>query len=363
MTRVKILGAGSIGNHLAHGCRQQGWAVTICDIDRDALRRTRDEIYPGRYGAWDEAITLATPDEVADAAFDIVIVGTPPDSHVAVAMTALDVSAPRLLLIEKPLATPSLAGCDQLAARAAATGTRVLVGYNHRLTDHTLRARTWLAECELGAPLTLEAVFREHWGGIFAAHPWLAGPADSYLGFTERGGGALCEHSHALNIWQYFAELTGQGRVARVSAAIDEVAEGGARYDRVAQLSLTCEGGMLGTVVQDVVTRPPRKAVRLQCERGHLEWQVNVDDGHDLVRLQADGAEPREERVAKRRPDDFRGEIAHLGALLEHPQQSSPLDLVRGMDTMRVIAAALESARSGRAVVVDYDAPTPELPC
>jgi predicted dehydrogenase len=363
MTTVQIIGAGSIGNHLAHGCRQLGWAVTLCDIDRDALRRTREQIYPERYGAWDDAIALATPDEIGANPFDVVIVGTPPDSHVAVALGALSRTPPRLLLIEKPLATPNLAGCDQLAARAAEAGSRVLVGYNHRLTDHTVLARDWLAVADLGSPLTLEAVFREHWGGIFAAHPWLAGPSDSYLGTTARGGGALCEHSHALNIWQYFADLCGQGRVVRVSAAIDEVVGEGVRYDRVAQLSLTCEGGMLGTVVQDVVTRPPRKALRLQCERGYLEWRVNVDAGHDLVRLQRDGGEPREERVAKRRPDDFRGEVAHLGALLDDPSQASPLDLRWGMDTMRVIGAALQSASSGRAVDVDYAAATPELPC
>ena len=28
------------------------------------------------------------------------------------------------------------------------------------------------------------------WSGIFAAHPWLDGPADTY-GYMEQGGGAL----------------------------------------------------------------------------------------------------------------------------------------------------------------------------
>ena len=40
----------------------------------------------------------------------------------------------------------------------------------------------------------------EHWGGIFNAHPWLNGPKDSYLGFTSKVGGSLCEHSHGLNL-------------------------------------------------------------------------------------------------------------------------------------------------------------------
>ena len=36
--RVKIYGAGSIGNHLANASRQLDWRVDICDIDAKALQ-------------------------------------------------------------------------------------------------------------------------------------------------------------------------------------------------------------------------------------------------------------------------------------------------------------------------------------
>ncbi|MFU8814331.1 MAG: Gfo/Idh/MocA family protein [Pseudomonadales bacterium] len=362
MVRVKILGAGSIGNHLAHACRGQGWHVTLCDPDAAALQRTRVDIYPSRYGQWDQDIELTAPTAVAGQPFDLVIIGTPPDTHVALALAELE-TPPRVLMVEKPLSTPDLCGVDQLAQRARDAGTRILVGYNHRLTRHTQLAAEWLAAADLGAVTTLRVLFREHWGGIFGAHPWLAGPADSYLGFTTRGGGALGEHSHGINLWQHFAALSGQGRIIEVAAMIDEVAAGGAHYDRIAQLSVRSESGLVGSIVQDVVTRPAQKWLRLEAERGNLEWQANVDPDHDLVRLMQHGGEAREERVAKTRPDDFRGEIEHVAQLLEAPGSSSVLDLEAGIDTMRVIAAALESARTGRLVRVDYQAPTPELPC
>ena len=60
MYNVKIYGAGSIGNHLAHGCRSKGWDVLMCDLDQQALERTRDDIYPSRYGQWDPQIRLTT---------------------------------------------------------------------------------------------------------------------------------------------------------------------------------------------------------------------------------------------------------------------------------------------------------------
>ncbi|MDP7399361.1 MAG: 3-hydroxyacyl-CoA dehydrogenase NAD-binding domain-containing protein [Lentisphaeria bacterium] len=58
MPNVKIYGAGSIGNHLAHAARSLGWAVTVCDVSEEALNRMRSDIYPTRYGQWDEAIRL-----------------------------------------------------------------------------------------------------------------------------------------------------------------------------------------------------------------------------------------------------------------------------------------------------------------
>ena len=92
-----------------------------------------------------------------------------------------------------------------------------------------------------GPVATISARTREHWGGIFKAHPWLSGPADSYLGFWQRGGGAAGEHSHAINIWQHFAHVLGAGRVAEVSATMDIVKEAGTEYDRLCFITLKSE--------------------------------------------------------------------------------------------------------------------------
>ena len=58
MKRVKIIGAGSIGNHLSNACRNIGWKVDLCDSDSEALERTKKLIYPSRYGEWDNEISL-----------------------------------------------------------------------------------------------------------------------------------------------------------------------------------------------------------------------------------------------------------------------------------------------------------------
>ena len=86
MTRLKVIGAGSIGNHLSNASRRLGWEVDICDLDRQALERTRNDIYPGRYGEWDAGIGLYHTDEVPRGCYDYIFVGTPPDSHMDLAL-------------------------------------------------------------------------------------------------------------------------------------------------------------------------------------------------------------------------------------------------------------------------------------
>jgi predicted dehydrogenase len=358
MVKVKIFGAGSIGNHLAFACREKGWDVLVCDVDPEALERMKNDIYPARYGRWDKEIELATVDAAPKEGFDLVFVGTPPESHLELSLETLrQHQPPKVLLIEKPLCPPSLDGCDGLVRAAAAAGTFVTVGYNHVLCANTRRAEEILRQGAIGTPLTIQARVLEHWGGIFQAHPWLDGPKDSYLGFAARGGGACGEHSHSINIWQHFAAVLKLGRVTEVMAMLDMVEDGQVQYDRLCQLSLKTETGFVGSVVQDVITMPPHKYLRVQGDQGFIEWRVNKDSSHDAV-IYRDGAGAlREDLIPKSRPDDFRGEISHVEEILQGKRPvDSPISLERGLDTMMVIAAAFVSHREGKKALINYAA-------
>lgn len=356
MHSIKIIGAGSIGNHLAHAARSRGWDVLLTDVDPAALERTRTSIYPGRYGTWDEAIVLKdTRDAMAEPA-DVVAIGTPPDTHIQLAFEAVDAAYTRALLIEKPLCGPDLAGCAELWERARRDDLFVGVGYNHVLGRNTSEAERLLGGGSLGQVLTISARTREHWGGIFKAHPWLSGPRDSYLGFWKRGGGAAGEHSHAINIWQHFAHVAGAGRVVEVTATFDMVEEDGSEYDCLSFLTLKTEGGLLGDVIQDVVTDPPEKSLRIQGSDGFVDWRVNLEPNVDAVISGIAGRAPELLRFPKTRADDFKVEIVHLEDILAGRVEHSPIALERGLDTMMVIAAAFKSHASGRRVAIDWTA-------
>ncbi len=168
--RVKIIGAGSIGNHLTQAARSKGWDVVLCDKDIEALKRTKESIYPQRYGSWDKAITLYQVDEAPIGGFDYIFIGTPPDSHVPLAMKALD-EQPRAVLVEKPFGTPDLDGCQAFFEKARAKSILVFVGYDHAVASSVVEMRKQLSSGVLGEISTIDAAFREHWQGIFNAHP------------------------------------------------------------------------------------------------------------------------------------------------------------------------------------------------
>jgi predicted dehydrogenase len=355
MYRVKIFGAGSIGNHLAHACRSKGWSVTICDIEPAALNRTKEEIYPDRYGAWDTEIQLLEYNQDDSRQYDLIIIGTPPDSHNKLAIQAIKQHNPKVVLIEKPLCGPDLSGADELLEVADKSGTFVGVAYNHRLTENTKIVEQLIKKKVLGEPLSIMAKTREHWGGIFGAHPWLSGPEDTYLGFYKQGGGACGEHSHAINIWQHFAEIMDVGRIQKVAAIMDMVEDGKAEYDQLALLSVTTEKGFVGNIVQDVITEPAQKQVRIQGKNGFIEWFVNIDSNHDAIRSSPDGKKVEEIKINKVRADDFKGEIDHVEKILKGKLIDSPISLKRGLETMLVIAAAYISNQKRKEVTIDYN--------
>lgn len=352
MNKVLIIGAGSIGNHLAYACRQKNLHVSIYDIDEPALLRTKKMIYPSRYGEWDTQIKLLNEFPQTEK-YNIVIIGTPPDSHLSIASKVLQEIKPNVILIEKPLCPPGMKGLETLKGIRAKSNTTVLVGYNHNLTANTKFVENLLDEVFLGIPLSMHVRWLEYWGGIFEAHPWLDGPKDSYLGFSERGGGACAEHSHAVSIWQHFSNYMNCGNIKEVSAVMNIFNRNELNYDESTIISVKSENGLVGSIVQDVVTVPSQKNLRIQGDKGFVEWYVNYDSEHDAVIYGKIGKNSKTKLIPKTRPDDFAGEIRHIDELINNPSNKSPISFELGIECMKVIKSAFQSNLTGEKVIIE----------
>ena len=137
-----------------------------------------------------------------------------------------------------------------------------------------------------------------------------------------------------------------------VQATLDYIKDGKVNYDQICLMQLRTENGLVGRVVQDVVTRPARKWARIQGDLGFVEWQCGNPAGADFVRVGV-GDALEEQVFEKDRPDDFIQELQHLKQVLGTGSSAvSPLSLERGLEAMEVIAAAHESQVSGLRVPV-----------
>lgn len=347
--RVKIVGAGSVGNHHAQACRAMGWDVTVVDTSLDSLERMRQEIYPKRYGEWDNEIKLRHdyPDgkDVPRGDFDIIMIDTPPDVRLRLATDALK-EKPRLLHLEKPLCTPSLDGLDYFLYewKKELKDCKVTVGYNHAVSS-SINVITQLLESEgIGEVLTIDVEFREHWKGIFDAHPWIAGPEDSYLGYWKRGGGAGGEHSHALHLFLYLAHICGWVLPNTAYPVSSQLALAG-NYDQLIAFLINyvdkeTSKDKVGRVVQDVVTYPVRKWARIQGTKGAVEWHCNGHKDGDVISFYFDSLPGAKEMIiSKTRKKDFLWLMQHYDDLLSGviDYKDSPLHIDYGVKVMNIL--------------------------
>ena len=350
--KVRIIGAGSIGNHLANAFVNEGFDVEVTDINPQALTRMKEEIYPSRYGKWDNRIKIIYPEDKSEYSVDVLVIGTPPSTHIKIALEQLKYCSPEIILIEKPLSHPDLTNFKELENIVSLKKIRMLVGYNHRLTKNTELATKLIEQGKIGEVISITSQTRESWNGILKAHPWIAGLEESYLSSVALGGGALFEHSHALNLLQYFMEICGLEQIEKVQATIEMVKDSNYNYDRFSFLTLINKKGNYFHVIQDVVTIPPIKHLLINGTLGTLVWST-TSSLDEVILYDTYGNLVEHIKIDKERKDDFKPEINHIRMLLNHKGALSPLDYKYALETLEIIIAAFQSNNLGQPVFLE----------
>lgn len=346
---VKIYGAGSIGNHLANAACVLGYNVLIVDIDEKALDRMKNEIYPQRYGKWDENITLYNLKEDPLIETELICIGTPPSSHIDLLIKSLKYHKGPIL-VEKPLCIPNMKTLNKIKSLSDKQLKNIFVGYNHVVSKGCNTVEKLVVDKKIGCVLSLDIEFRENWKGIFEAHHWLSGPEESYLGNVDQGGGSSGEHSHALNLWQHFSRRFKLGKTKNVIAKYEFIKDKSLNYDSKSYFILETDTKFVGTVIQDVLTYPPRKKIMIQGSKGYIEWICHHDNHDDLIKLISKNNKKKEYLIKKSRPDDFIIELEHVLKL--NYNDSSPINILNGIETMKTLIAAYKSSCSNKSVKI-----------
>lgn len=341
--RIAVAGAGLIGKrHVAAMAQAEGAQLAA--------------IVDPMPAAAAYAATLGVPyftgldGLIAAGAADAVILATPNQLHVQGGLACVRAGLP--VLVEKPLAT-DVAEARVLVEAAEAAGVALLTGHHRRHNPLIAAAKAMIATGEIGAPVSVHAMF------------WLMKPDDYFdVGWRrEPGAGPVFLNLiHDIDLLRHLV-----GEVVAVQAAQSNTVRGNA-VEETAVLTLEFANGALGTAnVSDTIPAP---------------WSWELTTGENPAYPQTDQAcyqiggthgalelpsgrlwhnpgkrswwEPLSARISPRASGDpLVLQIEHFARVVEG--RELPLVSGReGLKTLAVIEAVKRAAQDGRRMTLDH---------
>lgn len=351
MTRIAVLGLGNAGTMLHLPALRDLEGVQVvggCDTDPRRCDRATADFGIRSFADFGELLSTTAP--------DVVIVGTPPETHESATLQAFAAGAH--VICEKPLAS-TVEAVDRMLAAAGTADRRLAVNHEFRVMPIFKAVAEDLGEAETG-----ELVFVQAWQ-CMDLPPW---EEPGWRG--ELLQGTLFEAG--IHLVDYAMYLFGETPLA-VSATTSTCGVRETESDSVALVMLEFSRGRLAHIVQnrlckgdtlyfDVRADAERASLRasfggrarlslglLRSKRPHLR----LENGRAGIAWRETG----ERRVAlARNPSDpaMLATRALIEATLEAFRTGSepPADGEAGRAAIEVIAACYESARSGLRIML-----------
>jgi predicted dehydrogenase len=334
--RVIQVGLGGFGRSWAEIARAMKGVEFVAAVDPSPAAR-----------AWaidalglEEATVFANIERALEGtATDAVLVITPPDTHHAVAKSAL--RAGKHVLLEKPLATTFDEARD-LIRTAAAMDRTLMVSQNYRYRPGAVVARQAVAQGLLGdlAAVRVRCLrdTRDLW------------PPDNFR--------YEMPHPFVLDMSIHHADLlravTGQ-EVASVYARGWRVPDSPYQYDPAVAATMTLSGGATVLYEGDWATRAPETSWNgdweLIGERGRLTWTGTATDVmSSTLLLQLRGEKPRPLPLPELELSDRAASLAAFveAVMTEREPETSARDNIR---SLAIVLGCVASIESGAVVV------------
>jgi len=316
MLRIGIIGTGGIADaHIS------GYLAFRDDCEIVAL----GDVVPGKAAQKAAAFgldALAYDDPfamLAEADIDLVSIATPPSTHAALAIAALDAGAH--VLVEKPMA-PSLDECDAMIAAQKRSGKLLSVVAQNRFRDDLVALKAVVDSGLLGS-ISHVRVDSAWWRGLPYYDLWWRGT------WEKEGGGSTLNHAiHHIDLLLWLL-----GRPSEITAMLANAQHDNAEVEDLS-VAVFRYGRGLAQLTSSVVHHGEEQEIVVQGENARVSqpWKV----------------------VAERaRPDGFpeREGDAELVARIE--------DLVEGLEPLPHLGHAgqigdlIDAIRTGRAPIAD----------
>ena len=325
---ILVIGCGSIGERHLRCFQQTGRArVSVCDANTALLDRVKQQY--GTVGFTDLGSALAAK------RYDGIVICTPAQTHLDIALAGLRHGAG--LMIEKPLDT-DLGKVPAVRDEIAKAGKFVGVAYVYHFMPWIRGAREFLAGGELGPPLQVSVVTGQHFPTFRPAY------REIYYARHETGGGAIQDAlTHIANAVEWLI-----GPTTRLFCdAAHQSLEGVTVEDTVNLVARN--GGALVNYALNQFQAPNEMTIQIHCEHGSMK--IEGPEQRFGVFRRATNAWDWHQTAPLERDDIF---IAQANAFLDglHGKANDLCTFEEAVRTLQFNLAALESARSGKAIEI-----------
>jgi predicted dehydrogenase len=325
---ILVVGCGSIGERHLRCLQRTGRAiVTACDANPTLLRRVTQQYQVTGFGDLDAALSAGR--------YDGIVIGTPAHTHLDIASLGLRHGAG--LLVEKPLST-GLEKTPAIRDEIAKAGRFVGVAYVYHFMPWILGARKLLREGTLSRPLQVSVVTGQHFPTFRPAY------REIYYARHETGGGAIQDAlTHVVNAVEWLV-----GPTTRLFCdAAHQSLEGVTVEDTVNVAARNRD--VLVNYALNQFQAPNESFILIHCEGGSVKIEGHAQRW-GIFRRGAKDWEWHKSGPLER--DDLF--LAQANAFLDglHGMPTDLCTFDEAVQTLKSNLAALESARSGKAVEI-----------
>lgn len=247
--KILVIGTGSIGRRHALNAAALGEAAVI-DRDKNKTARIGKEI---------NIPFFLTMEEARNWKPDGIIIATPHNTHVDLALEVLEWGAQ--LLLEKPI-SHSVENIENLFYKAGKLGVDIYVVTNMRFHPAIVALKSNLSE--IGKPLFARA----HYGNYLPNMRPGIDYRQLYAASRNQGGGVILDAVHEID---YLCWFFGAGN--EVIASSDKLSDLDIDVEDYASMVITHKNGIRSEIHLDYLRQFKRRGCEIAGTKGTLIWQ------------------------------------------------------------------------------------------
>lgn len=324
--KILVIGCGSIGErHIKNLNNLYDSEILICDKDSKRLQLIKEKYNLSTYGNIGEALSQKP---------DLVLVCTPPNLHIQMAMKAIDHNAH--VFIEKPISN-TIDGVENLLSMAKKKDLKVFVGYNHRFYEGIRLLKKIFDEGAIGKPLSIKAEFGQYLPDWHPEKDY----RKSYTAQNKLGGGIILDASHEIDYVRWIL-----GEIKEVSCSADKISDLKVDVEDTADISVKFENNVTGEIHMDFIQKGYTRNCKITGEKG----TITLDYPKKIVELSLP-----EEKKLKTYPIKSEVSISYIQEIKHVIEciKTKKEPLINGDSAKRVLEIALaakESAKTGKVI-------------